>query len=182
MNEREVIQQLQDALRQCRDALLLCAKHLRAAPSTSMAYVFAPLDALEEAIAAADAVLAQPVACIGNDPFCPCQDGALCHYKDSPDGKTKAMPIPRQQEPVAWQFSRRYGSGLSFTKPTHDDDDDEFMPPVPLYTHPAPTVTLPPLPPTPITSWPRTDAEARVLRQWRDQIIAALRAAGVEVA
>ena len=29
--------------------------------------------------------------CIGNDPACPCQDGDLCHYKDSPDGKTKAM-------------------------------------------------------------------------------------------
>lgn len=37
--------------------------------------------------------------CIGNDPACPCQDGDLCHYKDSPDGKTKAMPVKQQAEP-----------------------------------------------------------------------------------
>lgn len=32
--------------------------------------------------------------CVGNDPACPCQDGDLCHYKDSPDGKTKAWAAP----------------------------------------------------------------------------------------
>ena len=39
------------------------------------------------------AALAREEPCIGADPTCPCQDGLLCHYKDSPDGKTKAMPI-----------------------------------------------------------------------------------------
>ena len=31
--------------------------------------------------------------CIGNDPYCPCQDGLACHYRDANDG-TKAMPVP----------------------------------------------------------------------------------------
>jgi hypothetical protein len=33
------------------------------------------------------------------DPLCPCQDGALCHYVDGPDG-TMALPLP-SAEPVA---------------------------------------------------------------------------------
>ena len=37
--------------------------------------------------------------CIGNDPTCPCQDGALCHYRDSPDGKTQGWPVPAQGHP-----------------------------------------------------------------------------------
>jgi hypothetical protein len=32
-------------------------------------------------------------ACIGKDPTCPCHDGLWCHYKDSPSGQTKAMPV-----------------------------------------------------------------------------------------
>jgi len=32
--------------------------------------------------------------CIGNDPWCPCQDGDRCHYRDAADG-TKAWPLPR---------------------------------------------------------------------------------------
>lgn len=35
-----------------------------------------------------------PPVCIGGDPSCPCQDGDLCHYRDSPDGTTKALPLP----------------------------------------------------------------------------------------
>jgi hypothetical protein len=31
--------------------------------------------------------------CIGSDPFCPCQDGLACHYKDTADG-TKGWPVP----------------------------------------------------------------------------------------
>ena len=31
--------------------------------------------------------------CLGDDPYCPCQDGDLCHYKAGEDG-TKAMEIP----------------------------------------------------------------------------------------
>jgi hypothetical protein len=34
-----------------------------------------------------------PMACIGGDPTCPCQDGAACHYRDAADG-TKGWPIP----------------------------------------------------------------------------------------
>jgi hypothetical protein len=34
-----------------------------------------------------------PMACIGSDPTCPCQDGAVCHYRDAADG-TKGWPIP----------------------------------------------------------------------------------------
>jgi hypothetical protein len=48
-------------------------------------------------IAAARAVLAEYDACAGSDPLCPCQDGDSCHYKDSPDGRTKAWAI---QAPV----------------------------------------------------------------------------------
>jgi hypothetical protein len=32
--------------------------------------------------------------CIGADPACPCQDGDPCHYRDAPDGSTKAWPVP----------------------------------------------------------------------------------------
>jgi hypothetical protein len=40
----------------------------------------------------ARAALAQPAGpCIGNDPLCPCQDGAACHYKDTPT--TKGWPV-----------------------------------------------------------------------------------------
>ena len=30
--------------------------------------------------------------CPGNDPLCPCQDGAACHYRD--DGGTKGFALP----------------------------------------------------------------------------------------
>lgn len=47
------------------------------------------------------AIAAAP--CIGNDPSCPCQDGDLCHYKDSPDGKTKAWAAPAEPT-AAWMI------------------------------------------------------------------------------
>lgn len=55
----------------------------------------------DKAMADLLAALAQPEPCIGNNPSCPCQDGDLCHYKDSPDGKTKAMPISAQRKPLS---------------------------------------------------------------------------------
>ena len=60
-------------------------------------------------------VLAQPEQepCIGKDPQCPCQDGDACHYKDS--GGTKALPVPPEQEPVAFYHPR---SGFYWAKPT----------------------------------------------------------------
>ena len=30
--------------------------------------------------------------CPGNDPLCPCHDGAACHYRD--DGRTKGFALP----------------------------------------------------------------------------------------
>jgi hypothetical protein len=40
--------------------------------------------------------------CIGGDPFCPCQDGDACHYKDYPrlpgHLPTKGMRIPTIEE------------------------------------------------------------------------------------
>ena len=35
------------------------------------------------------AVPAAKLPCIGNDPFCPCQDGDACHYRGN-----SAFPIP----------------------------------------------------------------------------------------
>ena len=34
----------------------------------------------------------KPPPCIGTDPLCPCQDGMVCHYEDTPT--TKGWPIP----------------------------------------------------------------------------------------
>ena len=55
---------------------------------------------LHDAIATLRTALAAPQPCVGNDPLCPCQDGALCHYKDGSDG-TKALAQEPQPEPVA---------------------------------------------------------------------------------
>lgn len=32
--------------------------------------------------------------CAFGDPFCPCQDGDVCHYVDDPETGTKAMAPP----------------------------------------------------------------------------------------
>lgn len=40
-----------------------------------------------------------PPTCIGKDPSCPCQDGDICHYRDSADG-TKGWPIPAPADVV----------------------------------------------------------------------------------
>ena len=47
-----------------------------------------------------------PMACIGADPTCPCQDGAACHYRDAADG-TKGWPIPVPPLPTA-AWTARY--------------------------------------------------------------------------
>ena len=58
------------------------------------------VDSSDEIRNRAQAVYLRPPAdarqepCIGKDPACPCQDGLLCHYRDSPDGKTKGWPVP----------------------------------------------------------------------------------------
>lgn len=42
-------------------------------------------------------------------------------------------------EPTAWMFDRRYGSGLSFTRPDdYKNEDGETVTPKPLYKHPSP--------------------------------------------
>jgi hypothetical protein len=38
-----------------------------------------------------------PAPCIGADPACPCQDGDICHYRDAPDGSSKAWPLPKRR-------------------------------------------------------------------------------------
>ena len=35
-------------------------------------------------------------ACPFGDPFCPCQDGDACHYRDTPN--SPAMPPPPKEE------------------------------------------------------------------------------------
>jgi hypothetical protein len=60
------------------------------------------LKVVTEYIRANDFYKPQPAAvpdeCIGGDPYCPCKDGELCHYKDAPDGSTKAMDTPQVTE------------------------------------------------------------------------------------
>jgi len=49
-----------------------------------------------------------------------------------------------EEEPTAWMFKRRYGSGLQFGKPPLTvNEEDEVEYPVPLYTHPAPAQPAP---------------------------------------
>lgn len=43
------------------------------------------------------------MACRGNDPYCPCQDGDSCHYVDDPATGTKAWPR-------TWQLDLPYAS------------------------------------------------------------------------
>lgn len=39
----------------------------------------------------------QTTACIGNDPYCPCQDGFACHYVDLP-GSPAMRPKERAKD------------------------------------------------------------------------------------
>ena len=57
----------------------------------------------------------QAEPCIGKDPRCPCQDGDACHYKDCGDTKALPVPVPPEQEPVAFYHPR---SGFYWAKPT----------------------------------------------------------------
>lgn len=38
--------------------------------------------------------------CPFGDPFCPCQDGMICHYVDAPG--SPAMSPPTEAEKAAW--------------------------------------------------------------------------------
>jgi len=50
------------------------------------------------------------------DSLCPCQDGALCHYVDGPDGTMAlAAPSAEPSEPVAWRYKPTIGSPWSLS-------------------------------------------------------------------
>lgn len=36
----------------------------------------------------------KPTPCLGDDPYCPCQDGDACHYLPLKEDGTPAMPLP----------------------------------------------------------------------------------------
>lgn len=53
---------------------------------------------------------AQPAPCPGSDPFCPCQDGDACHYRNTtrPDGGiVSAFPLPSQFQLAAAALVRK---------------------------------------------------------------------------
>jgi hypothetical protein len=157
---------IEEALRQCRDALV-----------ASLEYTPSRVDKLiEPALAAADAVLAQP------DKDYPCRTDGRCQYAidhgaedlgHCPRGKCvmpEAQPAP---EPVAKMYVRQDGvAHFAVNESAQGYIDTVKGQDLPLYTHPAPTVTLPP------PEWSTADDKG-----WysKEQIVAVLRAAGVEV-
>jgi hypothetical protein len=61
----------------------------------------AVVDSLPPELRAMSAAAPPAPGCI--DPLCPCQDGALCHYVDGPDG-TMALPAPSAEPTVPAAF------------------------------------------------------------------------------
>ena len=56
--------------------------------------------------------------CIGNDPYCPCQDGDACHYADMPG--SPAMPLPAAER-IAIALWHRFApsSSIEWAEETH---------------------------------------------------------------
>lgn len=161
-----------EALRKCRDALVLHGKQY---PPMVKGYCL-------DAIAAADAALAQPVRNSWRDAVD--DELSVCHMVASDDPRESIKRL------IDWHCSVHIDPDVSSAAQALIERGRREVLAQPaaepqvihVHTHSAPTVTLPPLPSHPeIHTYNWTPDEFAVMEQWRDQIIAALKAAGVAV-